>query len=181
MNDKFDYDVLIIGSGFGGSVSALRLAEKGYKVAILEQGRRLSADDLNQAGEDAKYLTWAPKLGRYGFLAQDVYQHMGVVRGIAVGGGSVVYAAVLLEPGEHFYTDPTWSNLSSNWQDELAPYYQTAKKMLGVTENPYKGIQDQWLEQTALKMDAQSSYGTVPQGIYFGDPERLIADPILGG
>lgn len=181
MNTTFDYDVVIIGSGFGGSVSALRLAEKGYKVCILEQGRRLSAEDLNRAAESAQYLTWAPALGRYGFLAQDVYQHMGVVRGVAVGGGSIVYAAVLLEPSERFYQDPHWSNLSSNWQIELAPYYQKAKKMLGVTENPYTGLQDQWLERTAIQMNVQQSFAAVPQGIFFGDSANDVVDPILGG
>lgn len=180
MNEEYDFDVLIIGSGFGGSVSALRLAEKGYKVGLIEQGRRLSADDLNKAGNDSKYLTWAPALGRYGFLAQDIYQHMGVVRGIAVGGGSIVYAAVLLEPTDAFYNDPTWTNLSANWKQELQPYYQTAKKMLGVTVNPYQGIQDEWLHQTAYKMNAQDSFSSVPQGIYFGKTDRLTPDPILG-
>lgn len=181
MSEFFDFDVLIIGSGFGGSVSALRLAEKGYRVCVLEQGKRLTAEDLDRAGRHSKHLTWAPALGRYGFLAQDVYQHMGVVRGIAVGGGSVVYAAVLLEPGERFYRDPTWKHLSADWRVELAPHYQTAKKMLGVSNNPYKGIQDEWLEQTALKMGAHNSYSTVPQGIYFGDAEQDVADPLLAG
>lgn len=181
MSEIFDFDVLIIGSGFGGSVSALRLAEKGYRVCVLEQGKRLTAEDLDRAGKNSKHLTWAPALGRYGFLAQDVYQHMGVVRGIAVGGGSVVYAAVLLEPGERFYQDPTWKNLSPDWRVELAPHYQTARKMLGVSSNPYKGIQDEWLEQTALKMGAHKSYSTVPQGIYFGDAEQDVPDPLLDG
>lgn len=181
MNETYDYDVIIIGSGFGGSVSALRLAEKGLKVAVIEQGRRLSAEDLNRAGQDSKYLTWAPRLKRYGFLAQDIFRHMGVVRGIAVGGGSIVYAAVLLEPEQHFYQDPVWKNLSENWQTELAPHYQTAKKMLGVNENPYKDIQDEWLEKTATEMGVKHRYGRVPQGIYFGDSSKYVVDPLLGG
>lgn len=181
MKEKFDFDVLVIGSGFGGSVSALRLAEQGFKVAVLEQGRRLSAEDLKQAGQDAKYLTWAPRLKRYGFLAQDIFRHMGVVRGIAVGGGSVVYAAVLLEPEQHFYQDPIWKNLSENWQTELAPYYQIAKKMLGVNVNPYKDIQDEWLEKTADELGVKHRYGSVPQGIYFGNSLQYVIDPLLGG
>lgn len=181
MSEIFDYDVLIVGSGFGGSVSALRLAEKGYKVCILEQGRRLTPEDLNRAGKNSKDLTWAPALGRYGFLAQDVYQHMGVVRGIAVGGGSVVYAAVLLEPSDRFYQDPVWKNLSEDWRAELAPYYQKAKKMLGVTDNPYKSIQDEWLEKTAIEMKAHQSYSAVPQGIFFGNPAKFVDDPLLNG
>ena len=181
MSEPFDFDVLIVGSGFGGSVSALRMAEQGLKVAVLEQGRRVTEGDLERAGQDSRALVWAPALGRHGFLAQDVYRHLGVVRGIGVGGGSLVYAAVLLEPGKRFYRDPAWSMLSPDWAAELAPHYAEAKRMLGVTVNPYRGIQDEWLEQTAARMGAAHTFGSVPQGIYFGDPARLTEDPILGG
>lgn len=177
----FDFDVVIIGSGFGGSVSALRLAEQGLKVAILEQGKRLDPEDLQRANQNSKALTWAPALKRYGFLAQDIYRHVGIVRGIAVGGGSMVYAAVLLEPKLAFYQDPIWKNLSQNWQHELAPHYVTAKKMLGVQDNPYHGIQDDWLKATAAEMGTSASYDTVPQGIYFGDANQETPDPLLGG
>ena len=181
MNTPFDFDVVIVGSGFGGSVSALRLAEQGYKVAVLEQGRRLTQADLDQASRDSKYLNWAPLFGLKGFLAQDVFQHMGVVRGIAVGGGSVVYAAVLLKPGQKFYQDSAWRNLSPDWEQELAPHFRTAEKMLGVNLNPYKGQQDAWLQQTATAMQAAHTFDTVPQGIYFGDPQQAVSDPLLGG
>ena len=181
MTYSYDFDVIIVGSGFGGSVSALRLAEQGFKVAILEQGRRLNSEDLDKAGKHSKYLTWAPALKRYGFLAQDVFRHMGVVRGIGVGGGSLVYAAVLLEPKDNFYQDPAWRNLCQNWKNELAPFYKKAKKMLGVTNNPYKGIQDEWLENTSSEMNAHETFDTVPQGIYFGDPDQYIEDPVLEG
>jgi len=117
----FDTDILIIGSGFGGSVSALRLAEKGYQVLVLEQGRRLTDDDLAKAGRDPRALAWAPSLGLKGFFAQDVFRHVGIVRGVAVGGGSIVYAAVLLEPREPFYRDPAWVDLNPDWRAELAP------------------------------------------------------------
>jgi cholesterol oxidase len=176
----FDYDVIIVGSGFGGSVSALRLAEQGLSVAVLEQGRRVTAQDMARAAHDAKALTWMPALGRYGFLAQDVYQHLGVVRGIGVGGGSLVYAAVLLEPGAGFYNDPAWKELSPDWAAELAPYYATARQMLGVNENPHRGIQDHWLQQTAERLGAEQSFGGVPQGIYFGDSTEP-ADPFFAG
>lgn len=177
----FDCDVLIIGSGFGGSVSALRLAQKGYRVLVLEQGRRLSPEDLAAAGRSPTELVWAPALGLKGFFAQDVFRHVGIVRGIAVGGGSVVYAAVLLEPHEAFYRDPAWVNLSTDWRSELAPHYATARQMLGVSNNPYHGIQDDWLQQTAEGMGAGHTFGTVPQGIFFGDPQRSTADPFFAG
>jgi len=107
-----DKEVVIIGSGFGGSVSALRLAEKGWKVTVLEQGRRLTAADLEAAGTRARQLTWAPALGLKGFFSQDVFRHLAVVRGVGVGGGSLVYAAVLLEPRDNFFRDPAWVSLS---------------------------------------------------------------------
>lgn len=178
---EFDYDIAIIGSGFGGSVSALRLAEKGWKVAVLEQGRKLDDAALEAAGTSAKALSWAPSLGLKGFFAQDVFQHVAIVRGIGVGGGSLVYAAVLLEPHDAFYRDPAWSALSEDWRAELAPHYLTAKKMLGVTPNPYHGIQDEWLRGTAERMGAAATFDTVPQGIFFGDPEQASADPFFNG
>ena len=175
----FDYDVVIVGSGFGGSVSALRLAEAGLKVAILEQGRRPTSEDLERAGDNPNALAWLPALKRYGVLSQDLFRHVGIVRGIGVGGGSLVYAAVLLEPKTAFYQDPTWKNLSSDWQTELAPHYHTAKYMLGVNENPYQDIQDDWLQKTANIMGAAESYDVVPQGIFFGNPNKDVEDPIL--
>lgn len=181
MSEAFDYDIVIIGSGFGGSVSALRLAEKGWKIAVLEQGRRLTDAELAKAGTDPKALAWMPALGLKGFFAQDVFQHVGIVRGIGVGGGSLVYAAVLLQPRESFYQDPAWKSLSKDWQAELAPHYSTAQAMLGVTPNPYHGLQDDWLQETARRMGAADNYSTVPQGIFFGDPVQPQADPFFDG
>ncbi len=178
---EFDTDIAIIGSGFGGSVSALRLAEKGWKVTVLEQGRQLSDADIAAAGQDARKLAWMPALGLKGFFAQDVFRHVGVVRGIGVGGGSNVYAAVLLEPKANFYNDPAWRALCEDWQAELAPHYVRAKQMLGVTPNPYHGIQDDWLRGTAERMGAGATFDTVPQGIFFGDPDTATPDPFFGG
>ncbi len=177
----FDSDILIIGSGFGGSVSALRLAEKGYRVMVLEQGRRLTDDDLAKAGRDPRALAWAPALGLKGFFAQDVFRHVGIVRGVAVGGGSIVYAAVLLEPRAPFYRDPAWVGLNPDWRAELAPHYRTARAMLGVTDNPYHGIQDDWLRGAAERLGAADTFGPTPQGIFFGDPSRATPDPFFDG
>lgn len=177
----FDTDVAVVGSGFGGAVSALRLAQKGWRVTVLEQGRRLSDDAIAQAGTDANALAWAPSLGRTGLFAQDVFRHVGIVRGIGVGGGSLVYAAVLLEPRDAFYRDPVWRDLSPDWKHELAPHYATARSMLGVANNPYHGVQDDWLRESAKALHAEATYDTVPQGIYFGAPDQLTADPFFNG
>ncbi|NMY40919.1 FAD-binding protein [Pseudomonas sp. WS 5013] len=174
-----DFDVLIIGSGFGGSVSALRLAEKGYRVAVLEQGREHSAADLRRAGQSMRYLLWAPALGLRGPLAQKVYRNVGVVHGVGVGGGSLVYAAVLLEPQAAFYLDPAWAALD-DWQASLAAHSQRARQMLGVADNPYQGQQDHWLQRTATALGVAQSYAPVPQGIYFGPPQAL-PDPYFAG
>lgn len=179
---NLDYDVIIIGSGFGGSVSALRLKQKGWNVAVIEQGRRLSTDDFKAAANNQKALAWLPSLGlKKGFFAQEVFQHVAILRSIAFGGGSIVYGAVLLEPKEAFYQDPAWRELNPNWRETLAPYYETAKKMLGRMENPHRGIQDDWLEQTAKAMNARDSFGQVPQGIYFADPDAPAKDPFFEG
>ncbi len=181
MSGDYDYDVVIIGSGFGGSVSALRLAEKGLRVAVLEQGRALDDAAIAKAGTDARALLWAPLLGLRGFFAQDVYRHVAIVRGIGVGGGSLVYAAVLLEPHEPFYRDPAWVSLSDDWRAELAPHYARARRMLGVRDNPYHGLSDDYLRATAERMGASATFGAVPQGIFFGDPSRVTKDPYFDG
>jgi cholesterol oxidase len=181
MNAEFDYDVVIVGSGFGGSVSALRLAEKGHRVAVLEQGRQLDDAAIAAAGTDPKALAWAPALGLHGFFAQDVYRHVAIVRGVGVGGGSLVYAAVLLEPREAFYHDPSWPTVESGWRAELAPHYLRAKRMLGVRDNPYSGLQDDLLRGAAERMGALHTFGAVPQGIFFGDPSRTTKDPYFDG
>lgn len=176
-----DYDAIIIGSGFGGSVTALRLAERGLRVAVLEQGRRVSPDDMLAASHDLRRLAWLPLLGLTGFFSQDVFQHVGVVGGVGVGGGSLVYAAVLLEPRPAFFRDPAWAGLGVDWQAELAPHYATAKRMLGRTPNPYAGVMDDYLRATAEALDAGHTYDTVPLGIYFGTVGVTQPDPYFDG
>lgn len=175
------YDYAVIGSGFGGSVAALRLSEKGYKVAVIEQGGWVTAADIEEANNNVRHLNWLPALGMSGYCTQNFYRHVATVGGAAVGGGSIVYAAVLLKPKDAFYADPAWSNLGINWKEDLALHYETAARMLGVTDNPHDDIQDEYLRETAREMGALATYGPAPNGIYFGAPEVLQADPFFNG
>jgi len=179
----FDWDVIIVGSGFGGAVSALRMAEKGYRVLVVEQGRHISPQDMDAAAQDAKHLLRMPALGlRQGFFAQEVYRHVSLVRGIAVGGGSVVWAAVMLEPKQAFYDDVAWKRLPArDWREELKPHYQTASRMLGLALNPRHTLQDDWLQETARQCGAQDSFGAVTQAIYFGPHQTDNPDPFFDG
>ena len=176
-----DYDFAVIGSGFGGSVAALRLSEKGYKVVVLEQGNWATPEDFEEGDGDLRRLNWLPTLGLSGYFAQDFFRHVTLVRGVGVGGGSIVYAAVLLKPKAAFYRDPGWAGLGVDWKTELAPYYETASRMLGVAENPCRDIQDEYLKKTAIAMGAGETFGPTPNGIYFGTPEVMAPDPYFSG
>jgi cholesterol oxidase len=176
-----DYDVIIIGSGFGGSVPALRLSEKGYRVAVLEQGRRVSPDDMRAADRSIRKLFWAPQIGFRGFFVQHFFKHVGIVGGVGVGGGSLVYAAVLLKPGNAFFEDRAWANLGIDWKDELSTHFDTAAAMLGRTLNPDHGKMDGWLQATAEAMGVGDTFGPVPQGIYFGEAGKTKTDPFFDG
>ena len=176
-----DYDVIIIGSGFGGSVPALRLSEKGYRVGVLEQGRKVSPDDMRAADRSLRELFWIPQIGFRGFFVQHFFRHVGIVGGVGVGGGSLVYAAVLLKPGEAFFRDHAWANLGVDWKEELSTHFDTAAAMLGRTPNPDHGKMDDWLQATAEAMGAGDTFGPVPQGIYFGNAGKTEPDPFFGG
>ncbi len=176
-----NYDYVIIGSGFGGSVSALRLAEKGYKVAIVEQGKWMNSNDFENAAGSLKNLLWSPPMGMKGYFFQELFKHITIIGGVGVGGGSLVYAAVLLEPKDVFYNDPAWSHLGIDWKKELKGHYETASHMLGIEINPNFDIQDDYLKRTAEKMNVGSTFGSVPNGIYFGTPEKKKKDPYFGG
>ena len=133
---SFDYDVVIIGSGFGGSVSALRLTEKGYKVAVLEAGRRFEDHEFAKNSFNLRKFLWMPALGCYGIQRIDFLKNALIMSGAGVGGGSLVYANTLYEPPDVFYRDPSWQHIT-DWKSELAPFYDQAKRMLGVTIYPY--------------------------------------------
>lgn len=176
-----ELDAIVVGSGFGGSVAALRLAERGYRVAVLEQGQRVTHEMMEQAAHDVRRFLWLPQLGFRGFFSQEVYRHVTIVRGVGVGGGSIVYAAVLLEPKEAFFCDPLFAQLGLDWKKELAPHYETAKRMLGATTCPSHSTMDDYLRGAAERMGVADSFGPTQVGIYFGERGVTRDDPLLGG
>jgi len=176
-----DFDFAVIGSGFGGSVAALRLSEKGYRVAVIEQGRRITPLDMEAASRSMRSLMWMPALGMKGYFTQNFYRHLNVVGGVGFGGGSLVYAAVLLEPEDDFFKDPSWSGLGVDWKKELSPFYRTASTMLGRAVNPAHGIMDDYLRNTAERMGVLSTFGPTPNGIYFGRSGVTHPDPYFKG
>lgn len=133
--DAYDYDVLVVGSGFGGSVSALRLTEKGYRVGVLEAGRRFTRESLPKNSWDLKNYLWAPKLGMFGIQRIHLLGNVMVLAGAGVGGGSLNYANTLYVPPKPFFDDPQWRGIT-DWHEELTPYYDQARRMLGVRLNP---------------------------------------------
>jgi cholesterol oxidase len=180
----FDYDVLVVGSGFGGSVTALRLTEKGYRVGVLEAGARFTDEDLPETSfETTKYL-FRPEIGCYGIQRIDALRDCLIVSGAGVGGGSLVYANTLYEPLPAFYDDAQWSHIT-DWREELAPYYDQAKRMLGVVENPLRTPSDEVMEKVAAEMGVGETFHPTPVGVFFGGPGagmgQEVDDPYFGG
>ncbi|MFN8160556.1 MAG: GMC family oxidoreductase [Solirubrobacterales bacterium] len=177
----FDCDVAIVGSGFGGAASALRLAERGYRVTVLEAGRRLAPGDIQAARRSLRAFLWQPGLGLRGYFWERVFRHVGIIGASGVGGGSIVWAAVLLRPGPEFFGDPAWRGLA-DWEGELTPHYETASRMLGRVVNPHLSEQDDHLRAAATELGAEESFGPVPLGVFFGEgPRRVSADPFFDG
>ncbi len=176
-----DFDAVVVGSGFGGSVAALRLAEKGYRVAVLEQGQWIGPPEIQAAGADLRRFLWAPEAGLGGFFYERIFRHIAVAGGVAVGGGSIVYAAVLLRPRDAFYRHPAMTRLGVDWLRELAPHFATAEMMLGRCRNPLFHRQDRWLRQTAIAMGVGQTFGPTYNGIFFGHPGVTVSDPFFGG
>ncbi len=178
--DGFDYDYLIIGSGFGGSVSALRLTEKGYRVAVLEAGKRFGPDDFPRTNWNLRRFIWMPAFRWHGILRIEIFSNLAVLAGAGVGGGSLVYANTLLEPPDAFYRDGQWSGMG-DWKATLAPCYRTAKKMLGVTPCPQQTSADEALQDVAEEMGRGDTYRVQEVGVYFGEPEKTVPDPYFDG
>lgn len=180
----FDYDVVVIGSGFGGSVSALRLTEKGYRVGVLEAGRRFADDEFAETSWRARKFLWAPRLGCFGIQRLTLLKNTFVMSGAGVGGGSLVYANTLYEPPAKFFADPQWAHIT-DWAAELAPHYDQARRMLGVTTNPATTAADRVLREVAEELGVGSSFRPTPVGVLFGGkdtrPGQEVPDPYFGG
>jgi cholesterol oxidase len=178
---KAEYDVLVVGSGFGGSVAALRLIEKGYRVAVLEAGRRFADSDFPKTSWRLRKFLFAPKLGLFGIQRIHVLPDVLVLAGAGVGGGSLVYANTLYQPGDKYFSDPQWSAIA-NWKDELEPWFDQAQRMLGVKQNPFFSPSDQAMKDAAEAMGVGHTFKLAPLGIFFGnEPGEKASDPFFGG
>jgi cholesterol oxidase len=175
-----DYDVVIVGSGFGGSVSALRLAEKGYRVGVLEAGRRFGPETLPKTSWDVRNFLWAPRIGLKGIQRITLLKDVVVLSAAGVGGGSLVYANTLYRPPEAFFADPRWAGIA-DWASELEAHYDQASRMLGVTEQPTMTPSDLVIRQVADEMGAGGTFRRTPVGVFFGEPGKTVADPYFGG
>jgi cholesterol oxidase len=181
MSTDVDVDVVVVGSGFGGSVAALRLAEKGYRVLVYEAGRRFADADLPRTSWDLRRYLWAPRLGCFGIQRIHRLPDVVILAGAGVGGGSLNYANTLYVPTGPFFSDPQWGSIT-DWQAELAPFYDQAERMLGVVTNPCHGLVDEVMRDVAEEMGVGHTYRRTRVGVLFGDgPGRRVPDPFFGG
>ncbi|WP_139140901.1 FAD-binding protein, partial [Streptomyces oceani] len=171
-----DYDVIVIGSGFGGSVAALRLTEKGYSVCVLEAGRRFAREDLPKNSWDLRNYLWAPSLGLYGIQRIHLLNNVMILAGAGVGGGSLNYANTLYVPPPAFFQDRQWGHIT-DWQDELGTHYDQARRMLGVRPNPTMTPSDVHLKAAAERMGAGDTFHLAQVGVYFGDGRDARCPP----
>jgi cholesterol oxidase len=177
----FDYDVIVIGSGFGGSVAAMRATEKGYRVGVMESGKRWNDEDLPHTNWDMRNFLWQPELEMYGIQRMEYLDDVFVLCGAGVGGGSHVYGQTLYVPPKRFFEAKEWSGIT-DWADEMAPYIDQAVRMLGVVRYPYMPTDvDRMLRDVAADMGMAKSFNKAPVGVYFGTPGVEADDPYFGG
>ncbi|GAA3869002.1 GMC oxidoreductase [Streptomyces sedi] len=187
----FDYDVAVVGSGFGGAVAALRLSEKGYRVVVLEAGRRFTRERLPKNSWHLRDYLWAPRLGLYGIQRIHLLSNVMILAGAGVGGGSLNYANTLYVPPDAFFEDRQWRHIT-DWRRELTPYYEQARRMLGVRTNPTMTASDRHLRCAAERMGVGDTFRMAPVGVFFGDggdadgehragPGEEVSDPYFGG
>ena len=180
MQDVTRYDVVVVGSGFGGSVSALRLTEKGYRVGVLEAGRRFTPETLPKTSWDLRNFLWAPRLGLRGIQRITLLKDIVVLSAAGVGGGSLVYANTLYQPPPAFFADPHWSGIT-DWAAELAPHYAQASRMLGVTVQPTMTPSDLVIKAVADDLGVGATFRRTPVGVFFAAPGQTVPDPYFGG
>ena len=178
----WDYDVIVIGSGFGGSVSALRLSEKGYRVGVLESGRRFAMKDFERSNWDLRSSIWMPRLGLTGTQRISLLGRCALFSAAGVGGGSLIYGNTLYEPLPEFFTDKAWAHIT-DWKAELAPYYDQAKRMLGVNTNPRTTPADEVLLEVARELGVEDTYHPTEVGVFFNEGQEGVEvdDPYFGG
>jgi cholesterol oxidase len=175
-----DFDWIVIGSGFGGSVSALRLAEKGYSVCVLECGRRFADRDFAKSAWNLRRYFWSPRLGMRGVLRLTFFKDVFVASGSGVGGGSLGYANTLYRARPAFFRDPQWSELA-DWESELGPHYDVAERMLGVTDYEGIGPADALLREYGDEIGVGETFANTRVGVFFDQPGKQVADPFFGG
>ncbi len=177
---KTDYDWLIIGSGFGGSISALRLTEKGYSVGVIEAGQRFADEDFAESTWQLRRFFWAPLMGLRGILRLKPFKDIFIACGSSVGGGSNVYANTLYRAKPAFFENPQWQGIA-DWQSELDDHYATAERMLGVNEVPFESPGDLLLQDYAASIGAEDTFTRTPVAVYFGEPGETVPDPYFDG
>ena len=175
-----DFDWIIIGSGFGGSVSALRLVDKGYKVLVIEKGRRFRPQDFPKTNWDLRRWMWMPGAGMQGLFSLRFFRHISIASGVGYGGGSLVYANTLPVPGDEFFTAKSWAHLAP-WKEELAEHYKTAHRMLGAVENPRLTHIDRVMKSVADDIGRPECFHPTKVGVYFGQSGVTVPDPYFGG
>jgi cholesterol oxidase len=178
--DEERWDFVVVGSGFGGSVSALRLVEKGYKVLVLEQGRRLEAADFPKSNWNLKRWLWMPGVGFRGLFRMTFLRHVTALSGVGVGGGSLVYANTLPVPTDRFFEAASWAHLG-DWKRELEPHYQTARRMLGAVANPNVTRADEVIREIARDLGREDHVHPTEVAVYFGEAGKTVADPFFAG
>ncbi len=178
--NQLEYDWLVIGSGFGGSVSAMRLAEKGYKVAVIEAGKRYRDEDYAKSAWDLRRFLWLPSVGLHGIFRLTPFRDVFIASGSAVGGGSVVYANTLYRARPEFFANPQWKDLG-DWESTLRPHYETAERMLGVQTVPRESDGQNLLRRVGEHFGVDDTFKRTPVGVFFGEPGVQVQDPYFDG
>lgn len=175
-----DFDFIVIGSGFGGSVSALRLSEKGYRVLVLEKGKWYRPSEFPRTNWNLRRWLWMPAMRCFGIMKMTFFRHVTILSGVGVGGGSLVYACTLPRPKSTFFKTGSWKDLA-DWERDLEPHYRTAERMLGAVETPVKGPADHALKTLALQIGREAYWRPTKTGIFYDYPGEQVPDPYFGG